>query len=46
MGGDIGGVQVGGTGVVGVRVRLVQAGRVGAERAVDEEVARGADRAQ
>lgn len=41
-----GGVQVGGAGVVGVGVRLVQAGGVRAQGPVDEEVARGADRAQ
>ncbi len=47
MGGDGGGVQVGGAGVAGpVGVRLVQAGGVRAEGAVDEEVTGGADRAQ
>ncbi len=46
MCGDRGGVQVGRAGVAGVGVRLVQAGRVRAEGAVDEQVARGAGRAQ
>lgn len=43
---DRGGVQVGGAGVVGVGVWLVQTGGVRAQGAIDEEVARGADRAQ
>ncbi len=46
MGGDGGRVQVGGAGVLGVGVRLVQAGGVRAEGAVDEEVAGRADRSQ
>ena len=44
MRGDGGGVQVGGAGVVRVGVRLVQTGGVGAEGAVDEEVAGRAER--
>lgn len=44
--GDRGGVEVGGAGVAGVGVRGVQARGVRAEGAVDEQVARGADRAQ
>ena len=46
MGGDGGRIQVGDAGVGGVGVRRVEAGGVGAERAVDEEVAGGADRAE
>lgn len=46
VGGDGGRVQVGGAGVGGVGVRLVQTGGVGAEGAVDEQVTGRADRAQ
>ncbi len=44
--GDLGGGEVGDAGVRGVGVGVVQAGGVRAERAVDEQVAAGADRAE